>query len=174
MEPHHHHLIERMAEKGWSEEELQHAYDVLEEKKNEKHFLLNYLDRPLHWLLFFVIVLGNIAVAAVIVPLLVIFPNPGLYGILILLGAGFGLLCEIVVKHIDHQLSLHHHFMLGVVIPFLAIISTFLVTGYADTQLPSLFGIEHNPVAFGIIYGVAFALPYLITKFIDISHWLRT
>ena len=170
MKPHHHHLIERMAHRGWPEEELERAYRIFEDHKHDHHFFLNKIDAAIHWLLFILIIVGNIFMAAAVVPLMTIFPNPGIYAVLIALGMSFGFLCEIVVKHIDHLLGIHHHVMLGLLIPILAAVSVFFVLGYADSVLPNVFDVERNPSVFGIIYGLSFVFPYGISKMIDFLH----
>lgn len=170
---HHHHLLKKMAEKGWSEEELRHANGVWEAKKHEKHFAINYLDFIIHWIFFVIIVAGNMVVSAVVVPLLVIFPNPGIYAVLLVLGVMFGLLVEQVIKHIDHQLGPHHHFILGIIIPFIAVVSLFLIITYSMGELPNIFDVTRHPWTMGFIYAVAFVLPYAIGKMIDKVHEQR-
>ena len=167
---HHHHLLKKMKEKGWHEHELKKAQDIFEKHKDTPHFFINRFDTLLHWLLFFLIILGNVLVVTIVVPLLVIFPNPGIYGILIVLGAMFGFLMEIVVKHINHLLGPHHHFVLGVIIPFLAMMSLFLIVSYTEPQLPNIFGLDRHPVAMGVIYAIAFAAPYLMNKGVELAQ----
>jgi hypothetical protein len=173
MKAHHEHLLERMAHKGWSEKDLVHANGIFKKHKHKKHFLINYVDELVHWLFFVLIVFGNLLIAASVVPLLVIFPNPGLYAILIVLGVGFGFLCEEVIRHIDHMLRFHHHVIIGLLIPIIAAIGMYFIIGYGDANLPNIFEVERSPVVLGIAYAIAFMLPYSIVRVVNFFHWIK-
>ena len=154
------HMLSRMRVRGWDEHSLKQAHDVLSVKK-EPVFAINKFQEVLHWLVFLVIVIVNFLASAIIIPLLVIFPNPGLYAILMVMGVCFGLLFAVLLHDIQHMFNVVHHFTAALLIPTLAVINIFFIVSYFDFRYSNIFSETRHPVTMGLYYGVAFVLPYV-------------
>ena len=74
------------------------------------------------------------------------------------LGLAFGLLFELLIRGVEN-LETKHHLFLGIIIPVIAVINFIIVSN----NMKAFIGIENpqNPVIVGIVYAVAFMLPYI-------------
>jgi len=157
MVQHHVHLVEQMRKKGWSEDELRYAHTVMgKTPKTNSH---RFIDSVLPWIIFSLFVIGNIVTVLLVAPTLVLFPNPGIYALLLLLGVLFGLLFKIILSDIDHLFTGHHHFFTYILIPYIALIGGFLIFSFVDAQYSNLFFVDRDPLVFGIVYAIAFIIP---------------
>lgn len=161
---HHLHLISKMRERGWKDEELDYARHVMSNAHVEKSQTSHLLDTTLLWFFLIVISLGNIFIITAIMPLLVLFPNPAIYGVLILLGTCFGILTKVVLKDIEHLFTGHHLYILYVLIPFIAATGGLVVLTYAQAHLPNIFFLYRSPLKMSIIYTIFFIAPLAISK----------
>jgi len=163
---HHLHLISKMKERGWEERELDYARNIMAKANTERSPWRKILDQSLLWLFLIIIGVGNLFIIASIMPLLVLFPNPAIYGILMLLGIVVGMLAEIVLRDIEHLFSGHHLYILYVLVPFIAASGGLVVLTYAQEHLPNFFFLDRDPFKMSIIYTIFFILPLAISKFI--------
>jgi hypothetical protein len=171
MHPKHHiHLLKRMREKGWTDDELAHAQSVFTNSENKKSTRHKVLDAFVLWGVFIVMVLGNFFALFALMPFFVIFPNLMLYSLAALIGFTFGLLYEILLRDIQHTFHGHHHAFAFILVPYLAIVGAILILGYASTHMPNLFLYSRHPVLIGFCYVIGFLIPYLVMLY---KHKLR-
>lgn len=163
---HHLHLLSKMKERGWGDRELDYARHVMISAQKERTPLRFFMDSTLLWVFLVIIAIGNLFAISLIIPLLVLFPNPAIYGILMLLGVCFGLLTQAILHDVEHLFSGHHMYIMYVLIPFLAASGGLMVLTYAYTHLPNLFFLERSPLKMSIIYTFFFILPLAISKYI--------
>lgn len=157
--PPHYYLLERLAYRGWSEGELRHAHHIL----NQHTTKTSWLEVAVLWIIFFHVIIGNAIIAALFIPLLLVFPNTAIYGIAIIMGASFGFLIEEIIRHLGHHFYMYHRLFMGLIIPLIAIVSIMLVTNYTIAIMPLFIDTVRHPVIIGLLYGGAFIFPYLIS-----------
>lgn len=159
-------LLNKLKEKGWQEKELEYARHVMMDARVQKPRWHKILDESTLWFFFMLACLGNFAIIFLVSPLLVLFPNSALYGILMILGVSFGLLCELILRDIEHLFTGHHLYITYVMIPFVAIVGGLTILTKAELDLPNLFLISRHPITLSIIYTVSFLVPMFIGKYI--------
>jgi len=155
------HLAERMRRHGWSEDDIDKMSELMR-KESKHHFIENKFHEVLHWIVFMIIVAVNFFASALLIPLLVVFPNPGLYAVLMISGACFGLLYAVLLSDISHMFSKYHHLAAGFIIPVLAAINIFFIVTYFDFRYSNVYGEIRYPATMALFYAVAFILPYLM------------
>ena len=154
-----------MKERGWEEAELDYASGIMSQANENKSRSRRMFDSGLLWLFLIIIGVGNLFIISAIVPLLVLFPNPAIYGILMLLGLTVGLLTEIVLRDIEHLFAGHHIYIMYVLVPFIATSGGLIVLTYAQNNLPNLFFLTRSPLTMSVIYTIFFILPLAVSRF---------
>ncbi|MFB6197388.1 MAG: hypothetical protein ABEI52_03835, partial [Halobacteriaceae archaeon] len=61
--------------KGWPRDEIDRVLDVLEEAEQSKEEWIERTEANMHWLFLFLAVLGNLALATVLLPVMVVAPD---------------------------------------------------------------------------------------------------
>jgi len=161
---HQSHLLEQLKAKGWHEKELAYARQVMMDAHVKKPQWHKFLDESVLWFFFMLACLGNFAIVFLISPLLVLFPNSALYGIILILGVSFGLLCELILRDIEHLFTGHHLYVNYILVPFIAIVGALTIFTNASAQLPNIFLISRHPLTLSIIYALSFMLPMIVHK----------
>ncbi len=155
-------IIERMP---WTEVEKQIGLKIVRDAEREKSRGLRLLDEFTYWLFLFLIVIGNVIVAIMLIPFLVIMVSWQVYLAVVVVGVLFGAL----LLYLLHALSgLHHESRIywWLFIPVLAIINISVTARLSNAfavaiNVPS--GV-HNPWLVGVTYVVFFMLPYVWWK----------
>jgi len=153
---------QNLRKKGWSEEEIEHAREILvraEEKKHPKKILL---EKALYWVMLLIIVIGTIIGAWVIEPILLVTNTGQAVVAVVVFGLLFGSLATILFRDIE-ELQIHHHIISSLIIPLTAIITSIILTKQA-ARITAAISLEaiHNPLLLGIAYSIGALLPYLI------------
>ncbi|MFT4310390.1 MAG: hypothetical protein ACMXYC_02050 [Candidatus Woesearchaeota archaeon] len=158
---HSEHLLSKMKQKGWSDQELAHARSVFAQKYSTPWFVL-----LLHWMFLCLVIIGNVIIATSIIPLLILFPLQLTYLLTAVLGGCFGYLIVVVVKHIDHFLDIHHHLFLALIIPLLSIAGFITITYYMAFLFDvTLVGMYHIYLI-ASMYVMSFLTPYIVHKWL--------
>jgi len=155
-----------MRQRGWSDDELTYAHTVLTTSHDEKSKRHKALDYFVIWFSFIAIVVGNLFAMIALTPLLVLFPNPGIYAMLLILGVSFGFLFTVVFRDVQHLFGGHHHYFVLVLVPYFAIVGAVVVLGVAAQTLPNLYFIPRKPWLMGVVYALAFMIPYFLQRHI--------
>lgn len=161
----------RLAEKGWSDEEIEKTMDLLEKARQNRHPYIFLLDKIVYWMALVLIIVGNFTFSFILIPLLITFNNFSLYFIILLLSATFGIIMSVVIKDIEH-LEVKHHVTLLLVVPIVGIINFFFVVKATNNDImANVLQIYHNPWIIGIIYLAGFLIPYIYLVFEE--KWMR-
>ncbi len=171
MVKHHTHLLKKLREKGWSDKELEYALDVMSQSHTHKSSLQKFVDAIMPWFLFIAIASGNILVMFAIIPLLVFMPNIVLYGLLAILGFCFGFLFEVIIKDLKHTFLIHHHLIMHILLPIIAVIGGGFVFLLSNMALPHLIVFERLPFFLAAVYIFFFILPTLLSRFFIYEHY---
>lgn len=116
------------------------------------------------WMALLVLLVSNFAISIVLIPFLIILEKVPLYLIISLIGIMFGALFKLTLESISN-LENKHHYIAQFFIPALAIINIAVITVLSN-KLDVLLelNIIHNPVTLGLIYALAFILPFIYIK----------
>ena len=151
----------RLQEKGWNDAEIKKAEAALErDLRYDVHF-----SRIVFWSAIIVIVFANIIVAGVLIPFLIALNQAVLYAAVIILAGTIGFLYNFLITDIGH-LERKHHLWAGILVPLLALGNIMVVVIFSnkviqDAQIPN---VQHDPYIIGIIFAVAFILPYVVDR----------
>ncbi|NQU98118.1 hypothetical protein HQ533_01510 [Candidatus Woesearchaeota archaeon] len=162
---------ERLATKGWSEEEINKTIKILEKAKQKKHPHICVLDKAVYWIALVLMIFGNFAFSTFLIPVLVTFNNLSLYFIILLLAASFGIAMSIVIKDIE-DLERKHHLAMFLIIPIVGLINFLIVVNLSNNNpLAASLNTYHNPWIVGVTYLVGFMIPYVYLVFEE--KWKR-
>ena len=160
-----HNLIRRLKKKGWSEKDIKKAVEIAQNARLNRLNKLSFLEKRIYWILLLVIIAVNFAISVALIPLLIALKGIFLYAVVIILGLFFGLILELVIRSIEH-LEKKHHVFLAFIIPLIALINLFIITGIAN-NFSNILNIRNiqNPITITLIYTVSFTTPYLFHRF---------
>ena len=152
---------EKLAHKGWAEEEIKKAEPVLENA--EKHDI--YLSRIAYYSALMVIILANLLASVALMFLAIVIESNFLYIIVASLGVVIGFLYNYLVTDIGH-LEKHHHIFGALIIPLVAIFNIILIVVVANTLIQELGigNVAHTPWLVGVMFAVPFLVPSIIEK----------
>ena len=152
----------KLKEKGWTDEEIEHAKGVFKKAEENKHPHMKALEKATYWILLIIIVGGAIGGAFLMEPLLIAMSKTQAIISIIIIGGLFGSLASVLVKDIEHA-QIHHHVIISAVIPISSIITSIIITQNVSA-LKEVFDTmaEHNPYILGIAFAVAALIPYSI------------
>lgn len=157
---------ERMREKGWSDEEIKHALEIMysEEKRGKTIIYKREMNPLLYWLSLIIAIVGNFFISIILIPFLLVLSSFQLYFVIAILALTFGTIFNFLLNTIEH-IEPTHHIIAWAFIPAIAVITVFVMVNVAN-KLSYVFQspIHQNPVLVSIIYVIAFILPYGITK----------
>ncbi|MFT7615218.1 MAG: hypothetical protein ACI8Y7_000021 [Candidatus Woesearchaeota archaeon] len=153
------HLLDKMKEKGWDSDELSYMNAVLDHsKKSKKH---RVLDAFIPWFVFSVMFLCNVAITLVFVPLFLVLTNWILFVMLACLGFIFGLLFKVILDDFRANLNAHHEYLILIIIPFMSLITAYIVLNATLLYIPTLLVELRHPLGMGFVYALFFTAPAL-------------
>lgn len=159
-------LKKRLEEKGWSKQDINKTIKIVEEAKEKKHPAIKLLDRSVYWIALILAIIGNFIISVALIPFLMALKSIQLFSVIVVLGFSFGLLFELLIRSIEH-LEAKHHIFLSILIPVVAIINVFIIT-LVSNNIEKIFKIDNpqNPYIVGIVYAIAFILPFVFYKLV--------
>lgn len=137
----------RLREKGWSEEEIQHLNQHYSPKKEATVITIFSL---------LMLLFALIAVPYAYAILSQIIPSALLYTVLLFVASGLGAVFGMLLIDVDRLLH-HHHIALAIIIPLISVTSMFV------SMKNLYFGVfSHNAYIASTIYAIGFVIPYLV------------
>jgi len=160
-------LRTRLLEKGWTEEDINKAIQIIESAKEKKPPAIKFIDSIVYWAVLIVTIVGNIILSIILIPFLLTLNHIQLYLIICTIAATFGFLFDLLIRDIEN-LEQKHYIIAGIFIPSMAIIDVFFMVQFANylTNIMQLSTIQHNPLIVGVFYTASFIAPYLINKYL--------
>ena len=157
-------LREKLAEKGWKEDEIEHALSIMKPSESKTVSFQQQANPLMYWLTLIISIIGNFLIAVAIIPFLIVLSDYQLYLVVGLIAISFGAMFNFLISTMEH-LDPSHHVIAGVFIPALAAITIFVMVNVAN-RLSSFFQspIIHNPVWVAVIYVIIFSAPYSIGR----------
>lgn len=152
--------LEKLRQKGWPEQDIKRAGQVLETTHHHDLFL----SKIVFWSALIVIVFANLIVSLIMIPFLIVFSDWLIYIIIIILAGMIGFLYNFLITDIGY-LEKKHHIIAGILIPVIAIANIFAMV-FTANKFIATFKLTnvHNPIIISIIFAVAFILPYFLDK----------
>ena len=159
-------LKKRLKEKGWPRKDIDKTIKIVKEAKEKKHPAIKFLDKTVYWISLIIAIIGNFIISIALIPFLMVLKSIQLFLVIIVLGLSFGLMFELLIRSIEH-LEVKHHIFLAVLIPVVAVINVFIIT-LVSNNLEEIFNINNpqNPFLVGVVYAVAFILPFIFYKLV--------
>ena len=161
-----------LPKRGWTKPEIDRTVQILREAPEKRPDWLRFLDAALYWILILVSIFANFIISIVLVPFLLVLSGAILYGALFFLGIVFGTMLDVVVRETEY-LQKKHYVIAEVLIPAIALINIYMITGLTN-QLAvalSLPNVNNQPWLVALMYVVAFSLPHIVFK---LAHMHRT
>ncbi len=157
-------LRQKLLEKGWKEEEIEHALAVMGSVEAKEPVPIKSSSPLLYWLTLVISIIGNFLIAVAIIPFLIVLSDVQLYFVIAILALSFGAMFNFLINTMEH-LDPSHHVVAGVFIPALAAITIFVMVNVSN-RLSAFFQspIIHNPVWVAILYVIFFSAPYFMVK----------
>src|SRR5689334_20533194 len=136
-------IEERLAEKGWSKDEINKAASILHGKDDPGQIYFSKQMNPIvYWLTLIVSIVANMVVSVVLIPFLLAVKTAGtLYMIVSLLALAFGFFFNLLLTDIEH-VDPKHHVIAGIFIPALAVINIIIVINVTAVIDSVLFGAQ--------------------------------
>lgn len=156
----HNKLLEKMKAKGWTKEELMHANEIFSKNKTHHSIFHPKLDYVLHWFLFFIILIANLAVFFYMIPIIILIDGLIAYFLLAILGLGLGAIFDIVISDLTH-LEKHHHVFMALLIPVITTI-LFMLSMYFIQQNYQVGNLFLHPLGLSLTYAIAVMIPYYL------------
>jgi hypothetical protein len=148
--------------KGWSKQEILHAEKIMNEAEKKKHPHVRHLENSLYWFTLIIGIIGTVLLSIVLIPVLVASNDFWSYLLTGVFGFLLGAIIVIIIKDL-HWLEQHHHLLISLLIPLVAIFNFFIVVSRVNVFNYSI-GINtmHNPILIGTVYFIFFLVPYLL------------
>jgi len=164
-------LIERLRNKGWNEQDITHAMEIIEQAKLQKPSKLRLLDSIIYWIVMFVALIGNFIISIILIPFMLAMEGISLIFIISIIGFAFGAFFDLIISDLKN-LQNKQMIIAGVFLPILALINVSLMTEFANylQKTSGILTAQHNPVVISIVYVIAFMLPYVIKGIITIMQ----
>lgn len=152
---------EELLAKGWQEQEVKKAEEILE--REEKHDV--FFSKIVFWSAMVVIIFANLLVSLLLIPFLIALNRFFLHAIVVVLAATVGFLYNFLITDIGH-LEKKHHIWAGILVPILALANMVVMVIVSNKFIERLeIPIEqHNPLLTAVIFAVAFILPYILDR----------
>ena len=164
-------MHERMAEKGWNQEEIDGTmsklYDPEKVQKHSHH--QHHLNPIIYWAVLIVAIIGNFILAFIFIPFMMMLNQNQLMIMFGVSGLIFGAMFNVLLKDIE-KIDYQHHVMAGIFIPAIAAITVFVMVSIANNFSKLIdINVIQNPILISVVYVIAFSLPYFIYKIKDLS-----
>lgn len=158
-------ILDRLKEKGWSEEELKKTERIFEESPEKKSPNIILLDKVAYWTGLLIAILANFIISVLLIPFLISMKSFYLYLALLFIGIAFGWVFSILIDDLE-AIKSGQHVVAWIFIPAIALINVYLMTNLSNfiavlMEMPSSV---HQSTYVSIVYVTAFMLPYTISK----------
>ena len=150
-----------LLQKGWPEEELKKAEQVLE--RATRHDI--FFSKIVFWSALVVIVFANLLVSLLLIPFLIALNSWVLYSIVAVLALTIGFLYNFLIADMG-LLEKKHHRIASIMVPLIGAANVVMMVLVANKFIESLKlnNQPHNPWFLALAFGIAFILPYILDQ----------
>ncbi len=156
---------ERLRQKGWTQEEIARTLEIIKESREQRSWLMSWLNRIIFWGALLFLILGNMLISVVLIPFMLMAPPILLYPGLFIIGVAFGSLYTLVIHDIG-KIEDNPKIMPELFIPAIALINVYIIT-ILSNQLALILGLSpgvHTPIFVAVAYVSGFVVPLLYSK----------
>ena len=165
-------LEQKLKEKGWTEEEINHAMSVMygKEPGTDKYQYKRGINPVLYWAGLIIAIVGNLMICVALIPFILVLNQTLSYIIISVLGMGFGGMFYFLLTDLE-RVNPTHHVVAGVFIPAIALITMYVMADIVNYVARTIgLNVTHNPIIISVIYVVSFTLPYAIGKLLELKE----
>jgi hypothetical protein len=159
----------RLKDKGWSDEQIDHAKGILREADKQKSSKKKLHEEILLWILLVLISSGSLIGAWIAQPVLLLLSQTQAILALSVIGIFFGLFAGWIVAELE-ELESHHHTFMTISIPVVSIASAILISQRVSLIIaasPAFEAVNHNPYLLALSYAIATIIPYSIILYVE-------
>ena len=159
-------LEEKLRKKGWSEDEIKQATKIMynqDQPSNTAQFRKG-INPFLYWMGIIIAIIGNMVIAVILIPMILVLSSTVLYIIIGIIGLGFGGMFYFLLNDLEH-VSPEHHVVGGVFMPAIALITIYVMVDIVKYLAKVInINVTSNSIIISLIYVITFTAPYAIGK----------
>jgi hypothetical protein len=161
-------LKERLKSKGWSDDDINHAMDIIAKAQAKKSEKIRFLDSIVYWVVLVFALIGNFIISIILIPFMLAMQGIRLVFIIGIIGFAFGAFFDLIINDL-RNIENKQVIIAGVFLPLLALINVSLMVEFANYLQGTLklVNAQHNPWVISIAYVFAFMLPHFIKRFMS-------
>ncbi len=152
-------LAEKLRNKGWSEDDIEKALHILTQPVQDPLSV-----KIMYWTALLAALLGNLFVAIIIVPFLLLINNSLIYFVIFILAFAFGALFNSLLSQLEAFGGTY--IVATLFIPSLAVINALFMFGLSKVFISTFnLPLEHTiQSTIAITYALVFSLPFIFSK----------
>ena len=156
-------LYEKLKKKGWDEDEIRRALNILKYGKSTEKNYYFYTKKMTYWAALIFLILINMILSVMFVPFLIVGKHTTIYLLIILLAAGLGYIFTFLLKDIQRN-DPQHHIIAGIFMPTIALINIYIVVNLTNyfIILTEFKQELYSPILVTALYVISFMAPYTI------------
>ncbi|MBN2881498.1 hypothetical protein JXM83_05615 [Candidatus Woesearchaeota archaeon] len=157
---------EELLKKGWSEEEIDYTFNVIDKAGQNKTGFVHFLDGIISWFGLIIVFIGSLILSVVLMPFLVTLEGFFLYFMIGFMALILGFVFNFLIDQIN-QVGQQEKILGEILLPVIGLIDVYVMIGIFSVIVTAL-NIKHvlpNSLLYGIIYVSCFSLPFYIFHF---------
>lgn len=167
---------EDLLKKGWTDEEVDYTFNVIDTAKDKKSAFIHFLDGAISWFGLFIVFLGSLILSVVLMPFFLTVKGPFLYLMVFMIAFVLGIVFNFLLDQIN-QLGKQEKIVGEIFLPVISMIDVYVMFGITNVLIDSLkMNYEpHNQFLFGLVYVISLSSPFYIShsKMIFNKYLLR-
>ena len=152
-------MRERLLQRGFSPEEVDHAFTILDEAKEKKPKGAMFSQTLIYWIALILTIIGNFIMALLIIPFQLILSPKFVYVAVVVLGFSFGWIFMYVLFMLS-TMETKMPVIAWLFVPAIALIGVFIMMTFSNIIASLINQQSGNPLLISFTYVFAFLLPF--------------
>lgn len=155
---------EDLLKKGWTDEEVDYTFNVIDTAKDKKSAFIHFLDGAISWFGLFIVFLGSLILSVVLMPFFLTVKGPFLYLMVFLIAFVLGIVFNFLLDQIN-QLGKEEKIVGEIFLPVISLIDVYVMFGIANVLVDTLkmTSEPHNQFLFGLVFVVSLSGPFYLS-----------
>lgn len=155
---------EDLLKKGWTDEEVDYTFNVIDTAKDKKSAFIHFLDGAISWFGLFIVFLGSLILSVVLMPFFLTVKGPFLYLMVFLIAFVLGIVFNFLLDQIN-QLGKEEKIVGEIFLPVISLIDVYVMFGIANVLVDTLkmTSEPHNQFLFGLVFVVSLSSPFYLS-----------
>lgn len=155
---------EELQKKGWTDEEIDYTFNVIDTAKDKKTAFIHFLDGAISWFGLFMVFLGSLILSVVIMPFFLTVRGFFLYFMVFILAFVLGIVFNFLLDQIN-QLGKEEKIVGEIFLPVISLIDVYVMFGISSVLINTLRVTyeSHNQIIFGVVYVVSLSGPFYLS-----------